>query len=139
MFNVRVLPLIGSVVLATVASMLIGGVAEAEPRTAADRSHYVTEQAPLYMIDVELTDGDFDENENPITPMGYVITSLYEDHGAIGAVNDHREAIYAPIGSVVDYGTGTATVTIDGLAFCDDGTEVRCTGTEFDPWARWTV
>lgn len=98
---------------------------------APDRSHHSTEAAPLYLIDVEDSDADFDDDGNPVTPWGWVITMLAEEHSAIGAVNDGREAIYAHIGSTVDFGSGTATVTIDGLYFCFDGADRRCTGSEF--------
>lgn len=108
----------------------------AVPTVAPDRSHHSTERAPFYRLNVEDTDDDFDADGNPITPMGWAITMLYEEHGAIGAVNDCCDALYARIGSVVDFGTGTATVTIGGLAICMDGESGRCSGSEYltDAW-----
>lgn len=113
------------------APLVSGSVSASAGTVAPDRSHHSTERAPLFMVDLEGTDGDFDDDGNPVTPMGWVITALHEDHGAIGAVNDDREALYARIGSTVDFGSGTATVTIDGLHFCFDGSEARCSGSEF--------
>jgi hypothetical protein len=99
---------------------------------AGDRSNYVPgAPSAFYMIDVENTDGEFDEDGNPVTDLGWVLTALYDEHGAVGAVNDGREALYAPIGSVVDYGAGTATVTVEGLMFCTDNAHYTCTGSEF--------
>jgi hypothetical protein len=63
---------------------------------------------------------------------------LLRDNGAgIGAVNDRSDStMYVRIGTVVELGYGTATVTIDGLAFCIDGETGACSGGEYmtDGW-----
>lgn len=59
--------------------------------------------------------------------------------GHVGALNDHRDdVIYAPVGTVADFAGGTVTVTVRGLARCEDGVAGECTGREFlgSEWVR---
>lgn len=121
-------------VIALALAGLFGAVdtASAEPANTAtmvNRSHVPFGDTAFYQIDVSEEDIDFDTGA-PLTRTGTALLFLM-DRGAIGAVNDTEDAVYAPIGWVVDLGDGTVTVTLDGLAFCNDSTTRRCTGGEF--------
>lgn len=51
----------------------------------------------------------------------------------VSRVADHGDVIYAPLNTVLADDGGTWTVTVDGLARCEHGSERKCTGEE---WLR---
>lgn len=143
----------GDVIMAAVVivfglAMLAGsGVAaeapvEASATSTVYRDHGPALDAPYWAVKVaEDMDG---ENVDPLTEVGAPVDierqafhALLET-GARGAMNDDYAAIYVKVGTVVDFGDGTITITNFGPGICVDangepvdGEPVPCTGREF--------
>lgn len=153
----KIINTMGDVIMAAVViviglAVLAGSGAAAEVPAAApaagtavqeSRDHAPSMDAPYYAVMV--SDDEQEQATNALRQVDapadveYAAYMALLETGARGAMNDDYSAIYAKVGMVVDFGSGTVTVTNSGPAICvdsygeptDDGEPFPCTGREF--------
>lgn len=108
----------------------------AAPAVQVSRGNVPTDDSPFYGVLVS-DDGDDDpafdvlpEVEAPYSVESAAWHAML-NAGGRGAVNDGVSATYMRVGTVLDFGTGTVTVTMFGPAICVDSEARRCSGGEF--------
>lgn len=134
-----IMAVVAVVATAAVVGMLptASEVAIAAPATVAvvqsSRDHAPEPDAPYYAVRLFEDESDPDTLHGVDAPADAEVDAYGAliSHGARGAMNDDYSAVYVRVGTVVDFGNGTITVTTSGPAMCMDGTDTRCTGREF--------
>lgn len=98
------------------------------------RDHIPTDDSPFYGVLIN-EDGPDGSDVLPESGAPYAVELAAFDAmvnaGGRGAVNDGTAATYLRVGTVLDFGYGTVTVTQYGPAICVDNVARACSGGEF--------